>query len=164
MSITTYTSGDQVRALLGVTAKELPDVTIQLEVFDSGLSEDLLEVVSDLESKFAIVDAIPANSRNAKEARLWRTVRAFATVAVARRVGTALPMFGPKDISDGKANISRFSDSPYKATMTSIESEFGLAKTRLISAYADYNSSSNPRQKRTFFIATGLAVDPVTGE
>lgn len=164
MSVFTYTSGDQVRALLGVTAKELSDTTIQLEVFDSGLEEDLIEVASGIPEKFAIVAAIAEGSRTAKEARLFRTCRAFATISVAKRVGTSLPMFGPKDITDGKAGISRFSDAPYKATMKSIEAEFGMAKSRLQAAFADYNSSNTTLTVRTYFVASPLAVDPVTGE
>ncbi len=161
MAVTTYTSYDQIRALLGVNDIELTDAMLGLEVYDAGLSEDLLDISEDLESDYALAEA--ASPRSAKEERLWRTTRLFASFSCAKRVGTSLSMFGPKDITDGKAGLSRFSDAPYRATMKNVEAEYGLAKQRLIEAYASYASTAAAVSTRNYFMVSTPTNDPVTG-
>lgn len=161
MALTDYTSYAQIRALLGVEDDELADETIGLEVYSTGLLEDLLDVGLTLEADYATVNAI--ENRSTAQQRLWRTVRSFASFSVAKRVGASLSMFGPKDVTDGKAGVSRFSDAPYKATMKNIEVEYGVAKQRLTEAYNAYGSASKTLAPRTYFAASKPSFDPVTG-
>lgn len=163
MALTDYTSYVQIRALLGVEDDELADDTISLEVYVSGLLEDLLDIGVSLEADYATVNAIAAEVRSTAQQRLWRTVRSFASFSVAKRVGTSLSMFGPKDITDGKAGVSRFSDAPYKATMKNIESEYGTAKQRLVEAFSAYGSASITLAPRIYMSPSSPAFDPVTG-
>lgn len=160
--LTDYTTCDQIRAILGVSEDELSDATIALEVYLSGLSEDLLDISDSLEADYLIVNALVV--RIAKEQRLWRTARSFATFSLAKRLGTGLPMFGPKDITDGKASVNRFSDSPYRTTLKNIEEEYGLAKQRLIDAYTAYSASVNTVAPRVYAQVSSPTFDPITGE
>lgn len=159
--ISDFTSGDQIRAIFGVNDDELTDTTVALEVYTSGLSEDFLDVADAVEADYLTVNALV--SRTAKEDRFWRSARMFATYACAKRMGSGLPMFGPKDISDGKALVGRFSDSPYKVTMQVIADEFALAKQRLTEAYGSYNASTATQATRVYAVASKATYDPVTG-
>lgn len=163
MAITSYTSYDEVRAVLGVSTDELEDSTLALALYDYGLQAELKDIGPGLPADFAIVSAIAEGSRTTAEQWFFQNTKLFAAYAVAKQLGTALPLFGPKDISDGKATVSRFADSPYREVLKRVEREYGAAKTRLESAYAQYNSSSNTPVSRNYLMASSLSTDPVTG-
>lgn len=162
--ITDYTTFADVRALLGVNDIELSDATLALEVYSHSLTAELEEVDVGLPAKFVEVADTDDSAWTTAQRRFFESCRLFSAYAVAKQATTALPMFGPKDVGDSKAVISRFSDSPYKQTEKKIKEGFDLQKTRLAKAYADLNTTSTTTATpRTMLVISSPTTDRVTG-
>jgi hypothetical protein len=164
LSLTDYTSEDQVRAALGVSEFELEDGTINLEVYTTGLKEDLYEVDPGLVSRYEEVSALDEEARTPQQARFYSLTRLFSTYSVARQLGGALSMFAPKTLGDSKASFSRHADSPYKDTLLQVNKLFEQNRVRLSEAYKTLVSSETARSQRVYLAGIAPAVDPVTGE
>jgi hypothetical protein len=162
--LTNYTTYNDIRSILGVSDQELSDATLGLEVYKSYLDSELDEVDSTLITEYAAVVAVLEASRTAAQKRFYRTTRLFAVYAVARQLTTALPLFSPKDISDGKASLARFSDSPYREVTKKVTSEYDRLKTALLDAFYGLTSSTATSTARVYFSSAILVPDPVTGE
>lgn len=160
MLITDYTTYDDVRAVLGVSTDELEDTTLALETYASALLLDLEDVDVALPATYS---ALPGTGRTAAQERFFVTVRLFATYAVARQLTSSLPMFGPKDITDGKAGVTRFADSPYKETIKRLQAEYDRYRTRLEKAYAGLTAGAYTLTVPTFLSVASPTSDPVTG-
>lgn len=161
--LTSYTTYDDIRSALGVSSDELEDATLGLESWESHLLFELEDVNATLPAAYAGVVAIPTASRTAAQAKFYRATRLFATLAVANALTAALPMFGPKDISDGKATVSRFADSPYRATVTKIKEQYGIAHSRLKQALAEMSSTAAIIVLRPYMGISSPTTDPVVG-
>ena len=75
-----------------------------------------------------------------------------------------MPLFSPKDVTDGKAAFSRYADSPYKEVIKRVEQLYGKYKARLEAAYAANNAGSAPSiTPRPYFNVSVPDSDPVTG-
>lgn len=163
MALTTYTTYAEVRAVLGVSDDEIVDDTLALPMYEDMLRMEMDLVNVGVHGKFVDVSAIEPASLTAGEATFLRYFRLFCAYAVAKSLTSALPMFGPKAISDGKANMTRFSDSPYKVTLAKIDAEFGRMSNLLEAAYNTLASTSTSAFSRPWLTTAGNAVDPVTG-
>ena len=161
--LTDYTTYDDVRSALGVSSDELEDVTLALESWDNHLRFELEDISLALPASYAAVVLIPQASRTDEQERLYRATRLFSTLAVARAMTASLPLFGPKDISDGKATVSRFADAPYKAVTSRIEKQFEQAKGRLESAWAAISATAATAVARPYLGVSRPSTDPVTG-
>lgn len=153
-----YTTHEEVRSLLGVGEKELANETIELEVYYTGLLEDLYEINPKALQTFA---DLPDSGLTPAQDRYKRLVRQFSSYSVAKQLGNSMPMFAPRSIGDGKANVARFID-PYQKTLKQIEAGFDQSRDRLVDALDDLLAEERPEQGRTLFLAVGLARDPVT--
>jgi len=110
ISITDYTSYAEIRAVIGVDAVELPDVTLGLSVFTSALRRALRSITnSNGESLITLFNAINPLSMTEFEEHLYYTIKEYATYAVADACCSGLSMFALKSDSDGKASQTRFS-------------------------------------------------------
>lgn len=163
MALIDYTSYDEVRAVLGVTDTELEDQTLALDVYSFNLSAELRDVHPLLPSKFSEVKAKTENTRTEVEQHFFESTKMFSAYVVAKQLTSSLPMFGPKDIGDSKALVSRFSDSPYKETIKKICSQFDLNRTRLQTAYSALGSASVSTPTQTLFVASSPSTDRVVG-
>ena len=162
MAITSYTSYDDIRAALGVSSDEIDDATLSLQVYEFNLIAELEDISLDLPGDYATVAA--ANNRDEDSERLYQSVQMFSTYAVALQLTSSLPLFSPKDITDGKAGFSRYSDSPYKEVVKDVKRMYERFKGRVTSVYADFNSSDAPiAVPRVLMVAVSPASDPVTG-
>lgn len=168
MTLLDLTSCDDIRAALGVSEDELTDATISLPLYENGLIgalEDLAdEVGADASGAIDTVIAKAPADRSADEARLARAAQAFATYSTARVLCTTLPLFSPKDITDGKAAISRFAQDPYKEVIKGVAAQYEVWRTRLAKAVAAINQSTVAApQMPTLFSIVSPSSDPVTG-
>lgn len=155
-----YTSFEEVRAALGVSDDELEDETLALPMYLDDLMESFYRCHPQFE---AVWGALPSDETqySPTQARLVRVSRLFATYSVARHVGTAMPMFAPRSIGDGKATMARFLD-PYKDTLKRIETLFNQSSEDLAGIVDELLSETRVSRTRRAFIRVGLAVDPVT--
>lgn len=162
MALLDYTTYDDIRAALGVSSDEIEDATLSLSVYEFGLLAELEEIDPTLHEAFTTVAEVCG--RTEEEERFFQATSLFATYAVALQATAALPLFSPKDISDGKATVSRYADSPYKEVIKRVEQQYSRCKSRLEKAFATYNSAGAPSiTSRTFFSVSVLDSDPITG-
>lgn len=162
MALLTYTTYDDIRAALGVSSDEIEDATLSLALYELNLISEFEDIDLTLESTYATVSAL--SSRTEVQERFLQATRLFSTYAVAYQATTSLPLFSPKDISDGKAVVSRYADSPYKEVIKKVEQLYGKYKSRLEAALAANNAGSAPSiTPRPYFSVAVPDSDPVTG-
>lgn len=159
-----FTSFDDIRAVLGVSSDELEDATLSLDLYYFGLVSELEEMTpSPLSSYLDLFETDP-EVMSEDELRFYRAMRVFASNWVAKELLPSLPVFAPREISDGKAGMQRVLD-PYKAVREGVESGLERAALRLASAYAKLTAgSASTRVQRVFMGVAGLPVNPVTNE
>lgn len=164
MALTTYTSYAEIRAVLGVSAKELTDVTLALPLYEQVLLQDLDEVSATVAAAYTSVAAIDPGSRTTTQQKLYEITRSFAAYQVASNLLTALPLFAPRAVKDGRAELERQAD-PYADTKVGVAAMLSKLKTRLATIEAAYLGAPALAALPSYNLttSTGLAVDPITG-
>lgn len=162
MALVDYTSFDDVRAALGVSEEEISDATLSLDLYAFNLESELQEVDALLTSDYG---SLPDSaSRTEAQTRFAQLVCLFATYAVAKQATISLPMFGPKEQTDGKAGVSRFAQDPYKVTSARILAQYETFRSKLEEAYeAIRPEAAATVTPRPYFSAVSATYDPVTG-
>lgn len=161
--LTTYTSYDEIRAVLGVSTEELEDSTLSLGMYAAALTAELEDINTGIPAQFITVAGMADIARTANQQRFFDSTRLFAAYAIAKQLGSSLPLFSPKDITDGKASVARFADSPYQTTLKEIKNMYEAARLRLGKAYDNLQSLSTSSTPVMFLSAVAPAIDPVTG-
>jgi hypothetical protein len=163
MALLDYTTYADVRAALGVNDVELTDDTLGLDLYSSNLNVELDDVDTTLADKFAEVNGVPAEQRTKAQQRLFDTTRTFATYVVAKQCCGSIAMFGPKSVSDSKAEVSRFTNDPYKDTAKNVTKLWETYRLRVTNALASLQSSTTSRTALGVFLVSSPTVDEVTG-
>jgi hypothetical protein len=161
MSLIEFTSYDDIRAALGVSSDEIEDATLSLPLYEYRLIAELEDISLTLISEFG---DLAVDSLTDVQKRLKQSVIVFSTYSVAVQLTSSLPLFSPKEISDGKAHTTRYALDPYKATTELVTAEYQTARTRLLSAYGAFKSSTTTTTYRTYISSAPANYDPVTGE
>lgn len=160
MKVSDFTSYDDIRAALGVSDEELSDETLSLPVYEQALLVEFDDI--DLTLADTLIAALDSETPNDAQKRFIRAGQLFATYAVAQQLTSSLPLFAPKSLGDGKANMSRFADSPYRDTVRKICAMFDKYKVHLSDALQKLNSGTYVATPRNLFAISGLDTDPVT--
>jgi hypothetical protein len=164
MALTAYCELDEVRAALGVNDIEISDAVLSLPVYEIGLVRELNKISVSLSVAFSTVSSISVESRTATEQALADSVHLFSVYAAAKQVGVSLGAMAPKDVGDGKATVSRFSDSPYKDVLSRIDLMYASTKSDLAASYLAYSgTSTSSTVTAVMFMASNRSYDPVTG-
>ena len=164
MALTDYTTYDEVRGTLGVSATELPDAVLSQAQWATMLELDLEDVAADLSTQYTTISALPSLSRTTQQQRLYDLVRLFASYTTANTLLTSLPMFGVERLTDGRAEFQRVSD-PFTDTREGVSATLVKILKKLAAAYLvlfPNGTVSTPTSTFTMAVATGLSVDPVT--
>lgn len=161
--ITDYTTYAEIRAVLGVNVDELPDATLGLAVYAHALNIELEQIGEALPEDFATIKAKAENDRTEAEKKVYQGVLTFAPYSIAVQLASSLPLFSPKQVTDGKAAVTRYADSPYRQTIERCLADYDRFKTYLKEKYAAYKSSSSSTAQRPFFSVSAPDSDPVTG-
>ncbi len=164
ISLTHYASYDSIRAALGVPAKELPDTVLDVDLYAFFVQTELDAIGTSLRADFETVDAISEVSRTTEQQALWDATRVFDAYATAVKCIDSLPQFSPKTISDGKAEVTRYSDSPYKFTAIEVRKSYLAAKKVLKDTFDAF--SGETVADTVVLPLLGIATpsfDPVTG-
>jgi methionyl-tRNA synthetase len=151
-----------VRAVLGVSAKELTDAVLTRSIFSVRLREDMLEMHSQLVADFATIGSL--DTRTDIQERFVELASAYAAYHVANQCLAALPMFSFQSILEEKAEYVRATD-PFKLLRQDVQAVLAVMKRRLQAAYAAVNPSApvTSAAARTLVVSVGLASDPVLG-
>lgn len=162
MALVDFTSHDDIRAALGVSEDEIEDATISLPLYENNLAVELDEIDLDLATDHATVKALV--TKTDAQNRFLRAAQLFATYAVAKQLTASLPLFSPKEISDGKASMVRFAQNPYKDTIAEVLRQYQANRVRLEKAYADINATTAaPTTVLPYLTVSSPDSDPVTG-
>jgi hypothetical protein len=152
----------EVRAVLGVSSKELTDATLSSSIYSVRLREGLRDIHPQLLADFARINE--SGEPSDEQERFLELTSSYATYHVASQCLAALPMFAPQLIADEKAQLQRIAD-PFKQVREDVPTVLAMFKVKLQEAYAAVNSDAPAPNlvARTFVVTTGLAADPVTG-
>jgi hypothetical protein len=161
--LTDYTTYAECRAALGTNADEIEDATLALPMYELGLVADFEDIHASLPADYLTIAAIAPETRTAAEKAVYEAARLFAPFSVAVQLASSLPLFSPKQITDGKAGFARYADSPYKEATKRAKEQFDRHRGRLATKYATYKSSSAPTALRPFLRGIAPTSDPVTG-
>lgn len=160
MSLSNYTTADDIRGALGVSTDDLEDDVVLLQLYEDHLSADLDAISFELDGLHATLEGKALLT--SVEERFMRYARLFATYSVARALTVTLPMFGPKSIEDGKARVERFAD-PYKDTIKSVAAEYDRWRKALQEAYLALGQVGTTSTRRPYVLGVAPAVNPITG-
>lgn len=162
MSLQLYTTFADIRSILGVTTEELPDSDLELESYLFGLQNGLDSIGSTLEAEYITASsAVSAGTETSAQKLLYRATRMYATAEVSLAVAYSLPMRAQKSITDGKAGLSRFTDSPFRDTLENLKGLVASAKSALEAAFT---GASAKTVIPSFMSVVSPAIDPVVGE
>jgi hypothetical protein len=158
-----YTSYAEVRAVLGVSEDEISDATLALPIYAESVQIELEEVGAEIPADFAAVVAIDEGTRTDAQNKFYAAVGLFAAYAVAVQLGSSLPLFAPKSITDGKAGFARDSSSPYKEALKAAKASYERFRGLLDSRYAAYKNASVGVVVLPFLSVVSPSTDPVAG-
>lgn len=104
--LTEYTTYAEVRAALGVSEEEIDDATLELQMYESLLEEDLDGISPLVHTTWA---ALPEDEslRTADEAKFAQRLRLYSTYSVASELLTSVELFGFLKVADGRASTER---------------------------------------------------------
>jgi hypothetical protein len=161
MSVNLVTT-DSVRAVLGVSAQELPDTVLTNSIYATQLREDMFDMHPQMTADFATLSAL--TDVTSDQERFLDLAQAYAAYNVAWQCLTSLPMFAPQTIKDEKSELTRNADF-YAQLRTDVGAVLDKLGARLRRAYAAVNANAPApvTVDRIFGLAVGLASDPVTG-
>lgn len=163
MAFTDYTTPDNVRAVLGISAMEVADNVITRNVYLTGLLEALRALSPTLAADYTALKTA-GGTHSADESRFLLLAETFCSYTVAVQLVPNLPMSAPQTITDGKSQQGRIAN-PYEGLLPSLNTSLAIFKFNLMDAYSDINPAipAPIRTVRTMVTAVGLATDPVTG-
>lgn len=163
MTLDDYISFDEVRAALGVSDDEIEDTTLSLDLYAFHLVSELEGVSDTLIADYAAQKETPPGGWTAIQTRFHQTLRVFCVYAVAKQALVSLPMFAPKEQTDGKAGVVRFALDPYKSTIAGVNQAYDSARSRLAAAYGAVVSIAPLVLSRPYMAVANPDYDPVTG-
>lgn len=164
MALTDFTTYSDIRAIVGLTSDELPDSDLDLESFIFGLQFELKSVGATLEADYMdAMIAVQQATATVAQTDFYRATKLFSTTYVGLTVAYSLPMRAQKSITDGKAGVTRFSDSPYKETLNNLQTLTAAAKAAMSEKYSILKGIVTRRTLATFMLAVRPSTDPVTG-
>lgn len=131
-----FTAYGDVRAILGVSAKELPDATLALNIFQKQLLMDFETASEDVVADYLIAAALV--SPTAVQTAFVRAFEVAAVYLMSSVCVTGLPSLSLRTITDGKASMSRQAGVPYRETADSLECRVFQYQRALQEAHAAY--------------------------
>jgi len=157
-----YTTYDSVRAVLGMSSRELPDTVLADEVYSLALHAELTAVGHAVSSAANLVqdysNLIPPLS--SVDQNFYSAVRLFSAHAVAFKALSALPELSPIYISDSKAALKK----DLSMVVDRVVGEFTKYRRALIVAYASYlGLPAPPVFQPSLMKVSSPDFDPVTG-
>lgn len=161
--ITDYTTYAEIRSILGVSDEEIPDTELELPIWSMMLDQKLEEVSELVAVNRQTVSGTPVENRTPAQIKFQAVSGLYAAYAVAQELLVSLPMFGFKQLTDGKAEIIRFDRWDDLKAGVQKGANAMRVKLRLALAALDPSFSLPPATTSVFIVSTGIATDPVTG-
>lgn len=164
MALLDYMTYDDVRAALGVSSDEITDATLSLDLYSNGLDQEIDDISPTLGDEYLVIKDLDLDGMSPIQKSLYKATRLYAVYALARQqLGTALAMFAPKDITDGKTATGRASGATYEETLANVTSYYEGVRKRLVQVYKDFKSEGTTETRMQFLGISSPSTDPVTG-
>lgn len=168
MALTTYTTTNHVRAVLGVSAKELSDTTLALDLWEKQFLLEMLDVDAGggaVMTQYATVKDITDGNRTADQTRFLDLVNMLAAYSVARQLLSPQAMFAVQRVTDGRAEFERFNAANFDKVRSGVEATYTNLLRRLAAVLLvlDPVAQVPTAPTRRMIGAVGLGTDPVTG-
>ncbi len=158
MALTDFTEYDEVRAILGVSAREIEDKVLALKIYERELQFLLAEIAPTLETTYLAL--ANASTRTTPEQKFVDIVQVFSAYAVSKSLLTSLPLFAPRRIQDGRAEQERVQD-PFPTLRDDISMAYSAMLERLNGALGSVGLVPANTTSRAYFSTSSLTVDPV---
>lgn len=167
MELTDHTTFDEIRSLLGVSAKELADTVIQLPHWTLAVDQDVREIdggAGGVMAQFAVVKGVVAGSRTAAQAQFFTVLNMYVLYHMGLQLVQQADVFSPTTITDGKASITRL-QARFDKLRPALEGGLQRFKDRLKEALValDPAAAIPVAPARVYIVAVPLGTDPVTG-
>lgn len=163
MASTDLTTSSAVRAVLGVSAKELPDDVLLEPVYTTLLTSDLRVIHPQIINDFAEIAEVAEDARTEAEEDFFNLMQMYAAYHIAKRCLGAVAMFAPTTIQDARSEMTRAGD-PYRALREDVLATLPILKVRLRSVYALVNPDAPvPTAVERIRVLVATPVNPVTG-
>jgi hypothetical protein len=174
MQMTDYIpSTNDIRALLGVSVKELKDETILLPVYAVQLETQLEslytgipDVFEALKAKKQLNETDPDNNPplTKLERKIYGLTQVYSCYAAAMLLAPSLPIFGMRKIGDGKAEQERVQTAfdEIKGELLNAMTALGDELLEKLEEYGEEIPTTTPVFYQT--AVAELGTDPVTGE
>lgn len=161
-TLASFTTPVEIRAVLGVTPEELPDITLAQPLYLRQLQFVLSDVDSGLEAAYLAVAALP--SRSTAQQKLYDVMQAFSPYAIGKDLLGSLTLFAPRRITDGRAEMERMTD-PFQDVRDGVDAGYNTLLDRLRAAYeALGNTTTAATRTFSYSVSAGLSINPVTNE
>lgn len=155
-----YTSNDEIRAVLGVSDDELADTTLDLPLYLLQLEMQIEGVAVGLIAEY--FDSKAAVTPTPLQQRLVTVVQVFSAYATAKTLLSSLPLFAPRRITDGRAEVERFND-PFAMVREGVESYLDSLEDMLEALAIELGLILPPvKTVRSYAGISPLATNPVT--
>lgn len=160
-----YTDNSTVRAVLGVSVKEIRDDVLNLPLYSDHLALSYRLLNPNIMVWWATITAILPADRTTAQAQFYSLAQLYAAYAVAAHALEKVEMFAPKKITDGSAAQERV-----ETAWDRLRASVGLALARYAQALLAALLALDPTQSVPDRLPTrrassnvGLASDPVLG-
>lgn len=164
MALVDFTSYADIRAALGVVVDEIQDDVISLPIYENNLAMELDAIDLALIADHGVVKVKDVGARTDNETRFMRAMQLYTTYVVARQLTTSLPLFSPKEITDGKASLVRYAQNPYETTIKGVGQLCETYRLLVISAYGTMKETAEGAPAiRNYFNVVTPTYDPITG-
>lgn len=167
-----FTSYAEIRAVLGVSATELPDSVLEQPQWETILNIELEEISDNLATKYAYIVEMyggvfiePPDGLLKKERKFYELTRLYAAYVLAKNLLTSLPIFSVQQLTDGRASFTRQTDifadvrDGILGMCTTLKSKLSLAYLAIDSTATAAAYSANTL---SYTVSTGLAISPIT--
>ena len=166
MTLLTYTTHSEVRAVLGVSATEMPDKVLSHPMYDLQVVLALESVAEGIPTLFNTLLAVSSNALTSDQKRFTGLVGLFAPYAIAKHLLSSLPMFAVQALTDGRAGFDRNTDaSIYDKVKADVSASLSDIKLMLAASYYKASNLAEPTVAVRMPVLTVLSVrgvDPVT--
>ena len=126
---------------------------------DNSLTEASIFLVTSL---IRLCKSFSWSANTFAASRFMTACELFSTYAVARHLTGALPLFAPKQMTDGKAEVQRF-DASYRDTIKEVNEQYGRLRSRLIAAMEALGTAAATATPAVYMSVVSPLTDPVTG-
>ena len=163
MALLDFTTYEEVRAVLGVSATELTDSVLSQPQYSTTLTLELREISTSVSTLYATISAIPEVGRTANQQWFYDLTRLTAAYAIASNLLISLPLFSVSRLTDGRAEFERQKDI-FKDVKEAVEAMYGRLRGKLAELLLtlEPNAIVFSEVTQVYTVSIGLGTDPVT--